>query len=136
MIKLLKGLCIATLCLGAWGCETSQDVELFEAVQVVPLPIHIGSFKVANQIGTDVHDDILVLIENEPRKYKRKEVDFQINWGKMEDMSTGETIFFIKVIGKSAVPVEQSPAALDLMKFAVDRVHQEIATYSGHRRRA
>lgn len=136
MMRLLEGLCIATIALGIWGCDAEQDVDLFEAVEVVPLPVLIGSFKVANQIGTDVHHDILVLIESEPGKYKHKEVDFQINWGKMEDMSTGETLFYIKVIGKSPIPVEQNPAALDLMKFAVDRVHQEIATYSGHRRRA
>jgi hypothetical protein len=129
MIKLLEGLCIATVLLGAWGCETPQEVDLFEAVKIVPLPDHIGSFKVADQIGTDVHKDILALIENEPQKYTREDVDFQINWGKMEDMSTGESIFYIKVIGKSPVPVEQNPAALDLMQFAIERVHQEIQAH-------
>lgn len=113
----------------ACACSEQGAPEFSETVEVIALPASIGSFKVAHQIGTDVHHEIVILVENEPEKFDTRKVDYQINWGKMENFDTGETIFYIKIVGKSVKPVEEDPTVRELMQRAIDSVHRKIRDY-------
>ena len=121
-----SALALLSLLLGS--CSTGSDPVFLETTEVIPLPPELSSYKAANQIGSDVHHALSVLMENDPERFNPREVGFQVNWGQMKNLETEESVFFIKLVGKSTVPIEGSPAAQALMHHGITTVYRILET--------
>ena len=122
----VHGLLCALLCMVLPACDHFREAEFIDTVEWIPLPPEIGSFKVAHQIATDVHHELYLLMRDNPDRFDARQVGYQVNWGKMEHMEREETIFYVKVVAKSVAPIEDDPAALALMQYAIDSVFDKI----------
>ena len=110
------------------ACGELQEPEFIETTELIPLPPHLSSYKAANQLGSDLHHSLLMLVERNPERFPPNEVDFKVNWGQMRHMETGESLFFIKVVARSVVPIEESQAAQALMHHGINTAFYLIET--------
>ncbi len=133
----IKAKILIAACVLLSACEVrvitdgEQEESAHQRIEVVELPETIQSFGEAQELGSEVVTEVVAIFNSDPQKYDPKKVGIRVNWGETQNMLSGDSIYYIRVIGSSIGPIEEEPELLELVDIATELVHEKIELRGG-----